>query len=321
MGRAARETFPRILVTGADGFIGRVVCDSLLTRGFAVRRAVRRAAGEPIDDTQVIGSLEEYRDWTALTSGIDAIVHLANLAHRPSRPDNQALSVNVGGTLSLASEAVRNGVRRFVYVSSAHVNGLATLNRRPFLETDTPAPAESYAISKWEAERALRQLGRESGLQVTIVRPPLVYGPRVKGNMLALLRFVRAGWPLPFGSIQNLRSFVGVQNLSDLLVRCIDHPAANGGLFLIADGEDVSTPDLIQRIATAMGRRSRLFHCPKSVLGVAATLCGRRAAFESITGCLQVDASHARQTLDWRPRVTLQDGLQMMAEWFMHEGA
>ena len=321
---SSHQAIRRVLVTGADGFIGSALCDQLAIRGFQVRRAVRALSPNLArqDDLHAIGDLSAFADWRSLTSGVEAIMHLANRAHRAVRASRNEVelirSINVGATVQLATSAARTGVRRFVYVSSVHVNGSSTAGV-PFTEEDIPAPVGVYATSKWQAEQALRDIESSMGLPVTIVRPPLVYGPRVKGNMLTLLNLIGRRTPLPLGSIHNLRSFVAVANLADLLIRCVDHPAASGSLFLAADGEDVSTPDLVRMIASAMGARVRMPHVPTMALRMIAAVLGRRSAFESFAGSLQVSSAHARAALGWRPPVDLQHGIEVMTEWFLRE--
>jgi nucleoside-diphosphate-sugar epimerase len=253
---------------------------------------------------------------------MDVVIHLANRAHRAVNVSGNEAEltrcINVDATVRLAESAAQTGVEQIVYVSSIHVNGSATTNT-PFTEHDSPAPVGLYAQSKWQAEQALRNIEATTRLAVTIVRPPLVYGPDVKGNMLTLLKLVKRAWPMPLGSVHNRRSLVAVTNLADLISRCIDHPAARGNLFLAADGQDVSTPDLVRMIAGAMGVRVRLPRIPLRALGLIARAAGRHATFESFAGNLQVSNASARTALGWEPRISLQQGIEVMTEWFVRE--
>jgi nucleoside-diphosphate-sugar epimerase len=254
--------------------------------------------------------------------GVDAIIHLAARAHVMKETANDPLdeyrAANVRATLTLAQEATRSAVKRFVFVSSIGVNGKVT-HDAPFTESDPPAPIGSYALSKWEAEQQLRQIERTTGLEVAIVRPPLVYGPGVKGNLLALLRWVARGIPLPVGAIRNQRSLIGVDNLCDLLLTCASHPAARGRLFLAADGEDVSTPELLEQIAAGLGRPSRIPRVPLPFVRLLARAAGRRSQLEQLCASLVVDATCAREVLGWQPRERLSHGIRRMCEWYASE--
>lgn len=258
----------------------------------------------------VAGDLVEGANWQHALAGVDAVVHLAARVHvmREAAADPLAefRRVNVAASLKLAREAARAGVRRFVYLSSVKVNG----ESGTFTEGDRPAPEDAYGISKHEAEVGLRQIADETGLEVVIIRPPLVYGPGVRANFRALMRAVARGIPLPLGAIDNRRSLVAVDNLADFTLTCIDHPAAAGELFLVSDGEDLSTTDLIRRMARAMGRPARLIPVPAPVLMAAAALVGKRDAARRLTESLQVDISKARQLLNWVPPISVDEGLR-----------
>jgi nucleoside-diphosphate-sugar epimerase len=207
-------------------------------------------------------------------------------------------------------------VARFVFVSSIGVLGNAS-GSRIFTDSDAPAPAEPYAVSKWEAEQGLRVLAQSSALQIVVVRPPLTYGPHVKGNFLRLLRLVRSGVPLPFGGVRNSRSYIGVHNLCEFLILCAFHPAANGLTFNVSDGEDLSTPELLQLMAAAMGKKARLFQCPAPLLRAAAMVLRKRTELDRLTANLRVDSSLARKALDWRPAVDLRTGIAEMVRSFV----
>ncbi len=298
----------RVLVTGATGFVGSALCPRLVSRGHGPVRALRRAEGS--GDGVVVGDIDAGTDWRAALTGCEAVVHLAARVHRmQDGPDAAARyrATNTEGTLNLARQAAGLGVRRFVFVSSIKVNGEG--GDAPYREADIPAPQDAYAISKWEAEQGLWRIAGETGLEVVVLRPPLVYGPGVKANFLALLRLVARGWPLPLGAIDNRRSLLYLDNFVDAIALCLEHPDAAGQTFLIDDGVAVSTPDLVRAIAQAMHRPARLLAVPPGVLSLAGALVGRRAAVARLTGSLWVDASLIRARLGWRPPYTLAQGL------------
>jgi nucleoside-diphosphate-sugar epimerase len=310
-----------VLVTGANGFVGRRVCAELQRAGAAVRAAVRTAAsGEGLPGEIVsVGDLAAATSWSAAVDGVDAVIHLAARVHvmRDTSTDPLAAfrAANVSATEALARAAAVHGVKRFVYVSSIKVNGEATAERA-FTPSDTPNPVDAYGVSKWEAEQALRRLAGDKQLEVVVVRPPLVYGPGVGGNFLRLLRLVSAGVPLPLGSVRNARSMVYVENLAHALIACATHARAAGETYLVRDGEDLSTPDLITRLADAVGKKPRLLRIPLSVLGLAGALTGKRAEVERLTGSLRVDSSHLETTLDWSPPYSVGAGIAETARWF-----
>lgn len=308
-----------VAVTGADGFIGGVLCTMLEARGHAVARLVRTPAGAG-RDRRVVRDLAGDEPLVDALQGVTAVVHLAARAHmlQESAADPRAAfyRVNVGGTVRLARAAQDAGAHRFVFVSSIGVNGGSTQGT-PFTESDVPAPIESYAESKLAAERELRTLERQGGVELVIVRPPMVYGPGAKGNLLRLLSWVHAGMPLPLASIGNRRSLIGVENLCDLLGLCVEREDAAGEIFLAAEPDIHSTPGLVRAIAHAMGRRGRLVHCPPALLALAARLLGRGAAYEKLVGSLQVSAAKARRVLGWCPRVTFEDGIGRMVAAYL----
>jgi nucleoside-diphosphate-sugar epimerase len=233
-----------------------------------------------------------------------------------ANPLEEFRSTNVTATERLARQAAQAGVRRFVYVSTIKVNGEHTLGE-PFRETDPAKPEDAYAVSKWEAEQVLARVSAETGLEVVIVRPPLVYGPGVKGNFLSLLRLVRAGVPLPLASVNNCRSFISLDNLVDLVVTCLEHRRAAGEVFLAADGGDLSTPELIRRIARSMDKGDRLFPFPPALLDLGSRVIGKRGVCERLCGSLTVDATKARRELGWRPVSSVDESIDKMTRWFM----
>jgi nucleoside-diphosphate-sugar epimerase len=305
-----------ILVTGASGFIGQALC-AAASAGHRVRRAVRRPAGD--DPTAVtVGELAPETDWRRALEGVQCVVHLAARTHVLRETARDPLAeyrrVNVAGTVRLAEQAAQAGVRRLVFMSSVKVNGDST--QRPFTERDEPRPEDGYGFSKRDAERALGRFAGTAGMEVVILRPPLVYGPGVKGNFLRLLDGVARRVPLPLASIRNRRSLIYVGNLVDAVLAAIAAPRAAGGTYLLSDGEDVSTPELVREMARALGVAPRLLPCPSSWLRLAGAVTGRRAAVARLTGSLQVDSTAARRDLQWRPRYTLAQGLAETARWY-----
>jgi len=312
-----------VVVTGASGFVGSSLTACLLASGFRVRAAVRSVAPAELPDCSgmeraIVGDINANTSWSSALADADSVIHCAARAHVMRENAVRALDayrmVNVDGTRRLAEQAAAAGVRRLVYLSSIKVNGEQTAPWAPFSSSDVPAPEDAYGISKWEAEQALWEISARTGLEVVVVRPPLVYGPGVKGNLARLLRLVHSGAPLPLGSVQNRRSLIGLDNLVDLLVRCVDHPAAAGNTFLASDGEDLSTPDLLRHMAAVMGRSARLLPVPVPLLRLAGSALGKRAEIDRLVGSLQIDSSHTRQVLGWTPRVSVQAGIRRMVQ-------
>lgn len=309
----------KVFVTGANGFIGRNVCERLERVGFAVTRACRcLAPGADPRRWIVTGDLERCDRLPELISGHDAIVHLAGRAHvvREVESDPQAAyqRANVEATARLAAAAVAAGVRRFIFVSSIGVHG----NRaeRPLTENDPPAPCEPYAETKLRAERTLDEIARKSAMQTVVLRPTLVYGPQCPGNMARLARLVARGLPLPFAGFTARRSLIGAENLASLIEAALVHPAAAGETFLAADGEDLSLPELIAHLAAGLGVRARLFKAPTGLIALAARMAGQGAAFDKLTAPLRVDAGKARRLLGWSPPVPVVEGLRATGRSF-----
>jgi nucleoside-diphosphate-sugar epimerase len=265
-----------------------------------------------------VGDLLPATDWSAALQDVDKLVHCAARVHVMQDDSTDPLRayrlVNVECTLNLARQAAASGVRRFVFVSSIKVNGEATQPRQPFSADDLPAPLDPYGVSKLEAEQGLREIEARTGMEVVIVRPPLVYGPGVKANFASMMRWVARGLPLPFGAIDNARSMVALGNLVDFLVTCLKHPEAAGQTFLVSDGEDVSTTELLRRTAKAMGKKALLLPIPSSVLVSGATLLGKRSVAQRLCGSLQVDIEKTRRLLGWNPPLTLDQGLKKAVE-------
>ena len=300
----------KTLITGAAGFVGRALWSHLSGLGHTVLPIVRTACG--LEGEVVFGDIGPASDWAELLSGCEAVVHLAARVHVMGDDVENSValyrSANTDATLNLARQASEAGVKRFVFVSSVKVNGEGRTTA--YLETDIAAPEDPYATSKWEAEQGLRQLATKTGLEAVILRPPLVYGPGVKANFLRLAHAVKRGWPLPLGAIDNRRSLLYLGNLVDAIRLCTEHPGATGQTFLLDDGEPVSTPELITRLADSMGRKPHLFKVPVPILEKAGSLLGRRAAVARLTGSLFVDSSAIRSRLGWSPPYSMQTGLQ-----------
>jgi len=308
-----------VLVTGASGFVGSAVMRYLEARGRPVLGASR--SPDPSSRYRTCPALDERADWSSLVSGIAVVIHAAARVHvmrdTAADPLTEFRRANVQGTLRLARQAAGAGVRRFVFVSSIKVNGEETAPGRPFTAADRPEPADSYGVSKLEAERGLQQISAETGMEVVIVRPPLVYGPGVGANFRRLMRWVHKGVPLPFGAVRNRRSLVALDNLVDLIDRCIDHPAAAGRVLLVSDGEDLSTPELLRRVGRALGRPARLLSIPPLLLSVGGAALGKRDLVRRLCGSLQIDASATRALLGWAPTTGVDDALRRTAQHFL----
>lgn len=310
-----------MLVVGANGFIGRALSKELVSRGYDVRCGIRDVSaraelpGEPVE----VGEINGHTNWEVAVSGVDTIVHLAARVHvmRETTADPLAAfrTVNVAGTERLAKVAAEKGVRRLVYVSSIGVNGNST-DDRPFTEDSIAAPYSPYTVSKHEAEQALLNVAAQTGLEVVIVRPPLVYGPENPGNMLRLLKLVEHGLPLPVASVANRRSMVYLQNLVDALIVCSLHPQAAGCTYLVSDDQTVSTAQLIRDIAKLMGRSARLWSCPPNLLRLMGRIVRRRDEVERLIGSLVIDSGKIRRELQWSPPFTLHQGLMETVRWF-----
>ncbi|MFA5826011.1 MAG: SDR family oxidoreductase [Gallionellaceae bacterium] len=305
-----------MLVTGASGFVGRTLCAELVRRGHSVRAALRTPDNFDIAgcETIRISEIDSHTDWNHALHGVTTVIHLAARVHvmrdDASDPLEEFRRVNVAGTEHLARSAAMSGVKRFVYVSSIKVNGEETSGEKVFTEADVPSPQDPYGVSKWEAEQALHRVSQETGLEVVIVRPPLVYGPGVKGNFAQMLKVLSKNIPLPLASINNLRSLVYVGNLADVLILCAMHPAAAGQTYLLSDGEDVSTSELLRQLGAALGHPARLFSCPPVILSLSGRLIGKSDQIGRLLGSLRVDSGKIRRELSWNPPYTLGEGLK-----------
>lgn len=298
-----------VLVTGATGFVGRALLEELGAHGHRATPVVRRIGG--LAHEVVIFDVHGQTDWGAVLAGCDAVVHLAARVHvmhdKATEPLALYRATNADATLNLARQSAQAGVKRFVFISTIKVNGEG--RDAPYRETDAPAPEDAYAISKWEAEQGLVRIAEETGLEVVILRPPLVYGPGVKANFLRLMQLVHKGWPLPLGTISNRRSLLYLGNFVDAIRVCVEHPAAAGQTFLLDDGQAVSTPELVSAVARAMDRPARLISVPVGMLQLAGALLGKRAAVVRLTGSLWVDSSLIRTRLGWMPPHSMEAGL------------
>ncbi len=316
------ELKPRILVSGANGFIGSGLCRTLSREGFLVRCAVRRRETFPREGCEYVqvGDIGPGTEWSEALEGVAAVVHLAARVHRMRDTSDEASvqyeRVNTLGTIHLAAAASKARVPRFLFLSTVKVSGEETFDT-PFSEDAPPRPQDAYAISKWKAEQGIREISRRDGLETVIIRPPLAYGPGVRANFLRLMRLVDRAMPLPLGAVKNRRSLVGLQNLAFFIVSCLRRPEAAGNTFFVRDSEDTSTADLIRRMAQALGRRPRLIPAPVSLLKFAAGLVGKKSAVQRLTGSLQVDDSKARELLAWSPPFSMDEEMARTAEWYI----
>ena len=311
----------KLLVTGANGFLGKSLCAALCRHEFLVVAASRT----PVLLTKcitpfVVGKLENYFDWRLALQDVKVVVHLAARVHImqdiTQNPLQAFLDVNFHGTVNLAKASAKAGIKRFVFVSSIKVNGEFT-DKNPFTECDVPQPQDAYAISKWEAEKALRMIEKETGMEVVILRPPLVYGAEVKANLASLLKVVSKKIPLPLASVEAHRSLIYVGNLVDAIIVCASNPKAAGQTYLVSDGDAVSIPQLIKKMALALHKPSYLLHFPVSIMRLLAKAVGKTSSINRLTQSLIIDSSKIRQELDWKPPFTMDQGLKETADWYL----
>ena len=299
----------KLLITGANGFVGSALC-AKAKETFSIIAATRAEVGE----------IDKHTDWQTLLQGVDVVVHLAARVHimndNSKDPLNDFRLVNVEGTLNLAQQAVQAGVKRFIFISSIKVNGESTLLGQPFTADDAPNPQDAYGQSKYEAELALKQLAEKTGLEVVIIRPPLVYGVGVKANFYSMMCWLNRSVPLPLGAIKNKRSLVALDNLVDLILTCTTHANAVNQTFLVSDDEDLSTTDLLRRMAKALGKKAYLLPIPSGLLEFAVRLIGKQAIAQRLCGSLQLDISKTRQLLNWTPPVSVDTALAQTARAF-----
>ena len=313
----------RILITGANGFVGSAVCKYLRQSGYHMLTGTTRRSGLGVGPEGVpmyhVPEVGPDTDWSKAVSGADSVVHLAARVHvmkdRSVDPLAAFRRVNTEGTKVLAAQAATAGVKRFVYVSTVKVAG-ETSPKTGFSERNPAKPEDAYGISKWEAEQALTEITKATAMEVVILRPPLVYGPGVKGNFLSLFKAIQKGSLLPLGAIQNKRSLLYVQNLADVIAKTILHPNAGNQTFFVSDAETVSTPDLVRKIAMALGKNPRLFNFPLNLLQIAGTMSGKSSAVERLLGSLTIDSDHIRKKLSWEQPYSMEEGLKETANWF-----
>jgi UDP-glucose 4-epimerase len=313
----------KVLVTGAAGFVGKALCAELLAQNVAVNAVVRTLSADlPASVQTVIADrLDGCTYWQEALQSVDVVVHLAARAHvmrdKVADPLAAFRQANVDTTLNLAWQAARADVKRFMFVSSIKVNGEVSVSGKPFAADDEPNPLDAYAISKLEAEVGLRHLALETGMEVVIIRPPLVYGVGVRANFLTMMRYLHNGVFLPFGAIANRRSFIALDNLVDVIMLCLTHPAAADQTFLVSDGEDMSTTELLQRLALALGKNAQLLPVPVTCLRYGLFLLGKGALAQRLCGNLQVDISKTRKLLSWTPPISVDDALYQTAQDFL----
>jgi len=317
----------RLLISGASGFVGSALVSRLVRRPntevVGIFRGPPNRSGDSFNLAALIGNLDPDQDWSGMPRNSDALIHAAARVHvmkdAATDPLAEYRRVNVDGTLNLARQAAAAGLRRFIFISTLKVNGEATEAERRFSADDAPAPPDPYSVSKWEAEQGLRELALRTGMEVVVIRPPLVYGPGVKGNFQEMAHWLKRGIPLPLGAIRNQRSMVNMDNLVDLIVTCIDHPAAANQTFLASDGEDLSTPDLLRRTAAALGKPVRLISVPVWLLQTGAAAVGKTEAIQRLCESLRADITKTRRMLNWSPATSVEEGLKRTAERFLRE--
>ncbi|MCZ4294815.1 UDP-glucose 4-epimerase family protein [Vibrio sinaloensis] len=309
----------KLLITGSSGFVGSRLLEKVRALGTEPCLAVRKPM--PGCSAFLISGIDSQMDWSEALEGIDCVVHCAARVHQMNDSASDLLEayreVNTRGTLNLARQTAQAGVKRFVFISSIKVNGEFSPSGHPFQPDLVHVPDDPYGLSKYEAEVQLRELAEKTGLEVVIIRPPLVYGPGVKANFLSMMHWVEKGIPLPLGAIHNSRSFVYVDNLVDLILTCCKHPKAAGETFLVSDGTDVSTTQLLKAVALSMNKRVHLLPIPMPIINFSSKLIGKPQISQRLCGSLQVDISHTRKILEWEPPVTFEQGLKRTAQAYL----
>ena len=309
----------KILVTGANGFVGQALVNALEKHNIAYCGAVRRINKNFNTNFIEVGDINDKTNWRGALKDVDVVIHLAARVHVMNELSANPLvafnNVNVEGMQNLALQAAKEKVKRFVFVSSIKVNGEYT-EQLSFTESDLPNPQDPYAVSKWEAEKALRKIEKQTGMEIVILRPPLIYGAGVKANFASLLKLVDKKFPLPLANINNKRSLIYVNNFVDAIITCATHPNAAGQTYLVSDGEDVSMPQLIKKIAVALNKPSYLFSFPLSIMHFFAKFVGKSASVDRLTESLVIDSSKIRQELGWKPPFTMAEGLKITADWY-----
>jgi len=307
-----------ILITGATGFVGSRLLEHALQQGFPVRRALRRAVDDAVVGDLVVGDLTPDTNWREALRDIEVVVHLAARVHvmsdKVADPLVEFRKVNTDATLNLARQAAQSGVKRFIYLSSIKVNGEETEPGESFSPDDEFVSTDPYGLSKYEAEKGLLALAKNTNMEVVIIRPPLVYGPAVKANFASMINWVSRGVPLPFGAVRNQRSLVALDNLVSFIIHCLTHPKAANEVFLVSDGEDVSTTELLQQVAKAFGKKPFLIPVPVDLMKFAANILGKGDVANRLFGSLQVDSSKAKKLLGWKPVITMDEQLKKIAK-------
>lgn len=310
----------RTLVTGANGFVGKALINELVKRNIIYSGAVRDRNKCFNNSFIEVGDIDEQTNWSCALKDVDVVIHLAARVHmineKAPNPLGAFNSMNVEGTRNLAQQAAKANVKRFVFISSVKVNGEST-SKKAFNELDAPNPQDPYAISKWEAEKTLRKIEKETGMEVVILRPPLVYGAGVKANFASLLKFVNQKFPFPLANIRTKRSLIYVGNLVDAIITSALHPKAAGQTYLVSDGEDLSMSQLINRIAFALNKPSYLWSFPVSGMRFLARLIGKLSSIDRLTQSLVINSSRIRQELDWIPPYNMDEGLKITADWYL----
>jgi len=310
----------KLLITGGTGFIGKAICENLKSHNYLINITSRNKHLTKHKGLMAhnIGEIDQKTNWIDALDGVNYVIHCAAKTHVLKDLKKNSLfafrKVNVEGTINLAKQAAAYGVKRLILLSSIKVNGEKTLESSIFKYNDIPNPEDAYGISKWEAEQGLWEISKQTGLEVVIIRAPLVYGRSVKGNLKRLIKLIKSGTPLPLSLVKNQRSLIGIDNLVDMIIRCIDHPDASGKTFLVSDGEDLSTPDLLKHIATAMGRPVRLFPFPISLLKLFGFVMGKSSEIDKLTGSLQLDSDYTRKILNWSPPLSVEEGIRRMVK-------
>ena len=314
----------KILLTGSSGFIGCELLRQLSCKNYFIHTITRLKKSQQIKNSNSINNfqineIDPNTDWQKTLDGVECIIHCAGLAAETNKIDTESYNkVNVYGTYSLANQAAQKGVKRFIFLSSIKVNGEKTDKTSFFYHSDTPDPKDIYAKSKWEAEQKLIALSHQTKLEVVIIRSPIVYGQGVKGNFFRLLGLVEKSYPLPFAGINNLRSFIALENLVDLIILCIEHPKAVGEIFLASDDSDISTPDLMRKLAKNMKKPSLLFKVPLSLIKFIGKIFRKSSEVDRLLSSLRVDCYHTKKILDWKPPVNLDKGLSNTVNWYLN---
>ena len=310
----------KILITGASGFIGNHLCNKLSVPGniiYGAFRQIKCNLKNSIFHKITVGDIDSKTNWKKALKSVDYVIHCAGVAHEFNykKKNNYYYSVNVDGTKRLAEQAAEAGIKRLIFLSTIKVNGENTdIKNQPnvFFYNDIPQPKDIYSKTKFLAEKVLREISHETKLEIVVLRLPLVYGSNPKGNILRLIKLINLGFPLPFSLINNKRSLIGIDNLTDVLSCCLDHPEAKGKTFLVSDGEDISTPKLVAYMASAMERSIRFFSIPVFLLKFFSCILGKKYEIKRLTDTLQVDIEYTIKTLDWVPKVNVYDGIKRM---------